>query len=106
MVCKLKTSTFFVILALWLGCIILFTLFLNTSGLKEGLFQQGQASYDDTYAQNMKNIPSATNMSILNENRVSTDCCPSTYSTSNGCVCLANEQLQLMHSRGGNRTAT
>lgn len=106
MVCKLKTSTFFVILALWLGGIILFTLFLNTSGLKEGFFQTEQQVYDDKYTQNMQNIPAATNMSMLNENRVSADCCPSTYTTSNGCVCLANEQLQLMKSRGGNRTAT
>ena len=32
------------------------------------------------------------------------DCCPSTYSSSQGCACLCPQQINYLNSRGGNRT--
>ena len=34
----------------------------------------------------------------------SPDCCPSTYTGSDGCVCLSTEQAEYLNMRGGNRT--
>jgi hypothetical protein len=41
---------------------------------------------------------------VLNRNVASPDCCPSVYSTSNGCVCPNKEQNMFIQSRGGNST--
>lgn len=35
--------------------------------------------------------------------RTSPSCCPSAYNTDTGCVCLGDEDLKTMSSRGGNR---
>ena len=32
------------------------------------------------------------------------ECCPSTYSSSQGCACLCPQQINYLNSRGGNRT--
>uniref|UniRef100_A0A6C0HG08 Uncharacterized protein n=1 Tax=viral metagenome TaxID=1070528 RepID=A0A6C0HG08_9ZZZZ len=37
-------------------------------------------------------------------NKNSPDCCPSTYSGDNGCVCVSREQMVYLNQRGGNRT--
>jgi hypothetical protein len=42
---------------------------------------------------------------FLAEPRTSSACCPSAYSTGAGCVCLGDEDLRTMSSRGGNRGA-
>ena len=44
-------------------------------------------------------------MFFLARNKVDRDCCPSTYSTSNGCVCITPDQKDMLNGRGGNRTA-
>lgn len=44
-------------------------------------------------------------MSMLKYNQSSPLCCPSTYSTSTGCVCLNKNQSDFINSRGNNRTA-
>ena len=36
-------------------------------------------------------------------NKVDTDCCPSTFNTDSGCVCLTEQNKTMMASRGGNR---
>jgi hypothetical protein len=36
-------------------------------------------------------------------NKVSTECCPSTFNTDSGCVCLTPDNKTMMASRGGNR---
>jgi len=38
------------------------------------------------------------------DNKNSPDCCPSTYSGDNGCVCASREQMVYLNQRGGNRT--
>jgi hypothetical protein len=40
---------------------------------------------------------------FLVDNKVNSDCCPSAFTTDTGCVCLSDEQKNLMASRGGNR---
>jgi hypothetical protein len=45
-------------------------------------------------------------MLIFDTNKFSPDCCPSTYSTGEGCVCAAPEQMKYLNERGGNRTLT
>ena len=41
---------------------------------------------------------------IFDTNKFSPECCPSTYSNSDGCVCASPEQMQYLNERGGNRT--
>jgi hypothetical protein len=39
----------------------------------------------------------------VNNTRASLDCCPSVYSTDRGCVCMTNQQKELLAKRGLNR---
>ena len=39
-------------------------------------------------------------MSMFSHNKASPDCCPSTYSTSNGCICTTNQQRNMIGGRG------
>jgi hypothetical protein len=39
----------------------------------------------------------------LVDNKVSDSCCPSSFNTDTGCVCLSSDQKNFMASRGGNR---
>lgn len=101
----MKSYLFVIVLAGWLGAIILFSLLYSTSDLKE-LFSPTvkEAFTDSDLPSYLDGESPGASLSMLAENRVSSDCCPSNYSTSNGCVCLTNEQLDVIRSRGGNRT--
>ena len=48
---------------------------------------------------------SPKSMFIFNNNPVSTDCCPSQYTSDLGCVCLTDDQKNLLQNRGENRSA-
>lgn len=48
---------------------------------------------------------SPRSMFMLAHNQVSADCCPSTFSSDKGCVCLTGAQRNLLQARGGNRQA-
>ena len=50
------------------------------------------------------NNPSPEGMFLLAHNQASPDCCPSTFSTSTGCVCTTEQQRKMINSRGKNRT--
>ena len=41
---------------------------------------------------------------IFDNNKFSPECCPSSYSNSDGCVCASPEQMKYLNERGGNRT--
>jgi hypothetical protein len=41
---------------------------------------------------------------FFDTNKFSPECCPATYSTAEGCVCAAPEQMKYLSQRGGNRT--
>ena len=38
------------------------------------------------------------------DNEFKPECCPSTYSSSNGCACMTEEQVKYLNERGGNRS--
>ena len=38
------------------------------------------------------------------DNEFKPECCPSTYSSSSGCACITQEQVNYLNQRGGNRT--
>ena len=42
-------------------------------------------------------------LNILKKNKCSPDCCPSQYSCDRGCICIDDEQKELLYSRGGNK---
>lgn len=42
-------------------------------------------------------------MFMFTHNQSHPDCCPSTYSTSTGCVCTTKQQREFVNKRGGNR---
>lgn len=41
---------------------------------------------------------------MFDQNKFTPECCPSTYSSSTGCVCASPEQMNYLNQRGGNRT--
>jgi hypothetical protein len=43
---------------------------------------------------------------FFDTNKFSPECCPSSYSNSEGCLCAAPEQMKYLNERGGNRTLT
>jgi hypothetical protein len=40
---------------------------------------------------------------FLADNKKDASCCPSAFSSDNGCVCLSGEQADLLSRRGGNK---
>lgn len=54
-------------------------------------------------APNVDGTPSSgRSLGIFKFNKSSPECCPSPYSTSTGCVCLTNEQRNMISGRKGN----
>ena len=49
-------------------------------------------------------VPLNNTMFYFKNNQIKPECCPSTYSSSNGCVCTSISQLNYLNQRGGNRT--
>ncbi len=43
-------------------------------------------------------------MFLFANNKSDLKCCPSTFSTDKGCVCVTKQQQELLINRGGNRT--
>ena len=41
---------------------------------------------------------------FLPESKYMPECCPSTYTTSRGCLCYLNNESNIIDSRGGNKT--
>lgn len=102
--CKIKSYMFFLVLVGWLGAIILLSLLFGTSDMKEGFFPSEKVEFDMSDFQEVNGTPDGSSLSMFERNLISPECCPSTYSTSNGCVCLTKDQLNDIQSRGGNRT--
>lgn len=51
------------------------------------------------------NDNSAKHMFMMAYNRSSPECCPSTYSSSRGCVCMSDAQRDFINRRGSNKNA-
>jgi len=43
-------------------------------------------------------------MFMFANNEFKPECCPSTYTSSTGCACITQEQINYINQRGGNRT--
>ena len=43
-------------------------------------------------------------MFMFANNEFKPECCPSTYTSSTGCACITQEQVNYINQRGGNRT--
>jgi len=43
-------------------------------------------------------------MFYFKDNQFKPECCPATYSTSIGCGCMSEDQINYLNERGGNRT--
>ena len=78
----------------------------------------GMGPYDETgpvsgWAANEEAMPVATQpvaqaldsnkIMFLVDSKSDPSCCPSVFSSDAGCVCLTNQQLDMMAHRGGNR---
>ena len=44
------------------------------------------------------------NEGFLPESVYRMDCCPSTYTTKQGCLCYLNNESEIINTRGGNKT--
>ena len=49
--------------------------------------------------------PTGETLDMLNGQTFRPDCCPTAYSTSEGCACLSDAQLTFLSDRGGNRSS-
>ena len=57
-------------------------------------------------ATNVDGTPdSPKSMAMFKYNSCEAECCPSTYSCSNGCICQTENQKKFINSRGNNRTS-
>ena len=82
---------------------------LNDGGM--GPYDQigsGMAGWASTEPMPVTQSPANTHddpnkLMLLVGNTVSKDCCPSTYNTDTGCLCLSDQDRRLFASRGGNR---
>lgn len=126
--CRLELAIAFVVLGMIIGC----SLYCNCS--REGLENQGSdinqsigdgnsASWEskaNDYADKMNNDDRANRHStytgtpvplqegelfFFSENDFKPECCGASYSSSTGCACTSQEQIDYLNTRGGNRTA-
>ena len=71
--------------------------------------QVGRYVEDPTYNPYMPSVDGKNkckrSMFMFTHNQVSPDCCPSTYTTDNGCVCTTKQQRDFINKRGHNRSS-
>lgn len=85
--------------------------FVTPTGI-EGKYERLDKQADDNNPYKLDlNLPSITGkkddpkaMFMFTHNQSHPDCCPSTFSTSTGCVCTTQEQRDYINKRGGNRS--
>lgn len=81
---------------------------VQSSWLNKPSSQNQQGGYykslEGNVAPNPSEVISSGKMSILSENKYDPKCCPSSYSTGDGCACISPEQMKYLSNRGGNRT--
>ena len=113
------------IIALWLLACMGISLLFGASGLKEAFSDTATAweSENEPHGYNQYGYSSAQmqeretwpgtpvplkggEMFLFSQNKVAPECCAmgSTYSSSDGCVCVPPAQMQYLATRGGNRS--
>jgi len=64
----------------------------------------------DTWFQHLKENKGGSvppeHLYMFQKNEARPECCSSTYSVSNGCLCVSEDQMKFLNKRGGNRTFT
>jgi len=85
--------------------------FVTPTGIESKYERLDKQSDDNNPYKLDLNLPSVTGkkedpkaMFIFTHNQSHPDCCPSTFSTSTGCVCTTQEQRDYINKRGGNRS--
>lgn len=113
---KLEVAIVFILIGIFIGC----NFICACNEIQEGLTNMLVGyEYDmkdksagnltdwykhlETNRQNSKNPSPYDLMYMFKNNQISPSCCPSTYSTSNGCVCVTPEQMLYLNKRGLNR---
>jgi hypothetical protein len=66
----------------------------------------GYTNSRDKYSQHTgTSVPLAEGqMLMFADNEFKPECCPSTYTSSTGCACITQEQVDYINQRGGNRS--
>ena len=129
--CRLEVIILSLIVGAILGCHLLCS--CSRIGLQEGMtmlgapveWQMGEGQSNDwqnkanQYSQNMGYSETKSKYSqysgtpvplpegqmfMFADNKFKPECCPSTYSSSTGCACITQEQVDYINQRGGNRT--
>jgi hypothetical protein len=100
----LANKSILTMIVAWALILIGVSLFYGTTGLKEGIDNMFAPAPTPFAEAESGGTPAATSMALFQDNRASPECCPSAYSTSTGCICIAEEQLKLLQTRGGNRS--
>ena len=129
--CRLEVIILSLIVGAILGCHLLCS--CSRIGLQEGMtmlgapveWQMGKGQSNDwqnkanQYSQNMGYSETKSKYSqysgtpvplpegqmfMFADNKFKPECCPSTYSSSTGCACITQEQVDYINQRGGNRT--
>ena len=82
--------------------------FYQNTGYVGPTGQKGRYIEDPTHNPNMPPIDGDKNsrrsMFMFTHNQCHPDCCPSTYSCDNGCVCTTKKQREFLNRRGFNRS--
>ena len=82
---------------------------IKNSWTNKALLYAKDMGYQNVLNQHKKykgtNVPLKDgNMMFFKNNSFKPECCPSSYSSSNGCACTSDEQIEYLNQRGGNRT--
>jgi len=79
-----------------------YTLQGTPTGLEDSLTSQ---DLNTNYATVDGTDKTPKSMFVFAYNQSSPECCPSTYTTSDGCVCTTDQQREFISGRGGNNEA-
>lgn len=113
MKCRLELLVLVALLCLYIGS----TLMCNCTRIEP--FASAQASYavpegESAYQYDMKKftgdhkgtpVPLAPGqLDFFADNQFKPECCPSTYSSGNGCACMSAAQVSYLNQRGSNNS--
>ena len=66
----------------------------------------GPLSNDHKFYPSVDGVGNKNSMFMFAYNQASPDCCPSTFSTSTGCICTTEDQRNYVNNRGGNNSTS
>jgi hypothetical protein len=81
-----------------MGIIIIFFIIDKLIFYKEGFSEDDK----ELMEQNVKNYPTTYSVDPLYTSSFKPECCPNSYTSSSGCLCINKANYSLVHTRGGN----